>query len=55
MNRCLAIVSLLGMVLAMTPDARAALGVTEGMLRLSVGLEDTADLCEDLSGGLALV
>jgi O-succinylhomoserine sulfhydrylase len=39
----------------LTPDARAALGVTEGMLRLSVGLEDTADLCEDLSGGLALV
>ena len=39
----------------LTPQARAALGVTEGMLRLSVGLEDPADLCEDLSEALALV
>jgi O-succinylhomoserine sulfhydrylase len=29
-------------------EARLALGVTEGMLRLSVGLEDPADICEDL-------
>jgi O-succinylhomoserine sulfhydrylase len=39
----------------LTPEARAGLGVTEGMLRLSVGLEDPADLCEDLAGALAAV
>jgi len=32
----------------LTPEARAELGVTEGMMRLSVGLEDPADLTEDL-------
>jgi O-succinylhomoserine sulfhydrylase len=37
------------------PEARAALGVTEGMVRLSVGLEDPADLCEDLAGALAAI
>lgn len=37
----------------MSPEARADLGVTEGMLRLSVGLEDPADLCEDLASALA--
>ena len=37
----------------LTPEARAALGITEGMMRLSVGLEDTADLCEDLAEALA--
>jgi O-succinylhomoserine sulfhydrylase len=36
----------------MTPEARAAAGVTSGMLRLSVGLEDADDLCEDLAQGL---
>jgi O-succinylhomoserine sulfhydrylase len=36
----------------MTPQARAAAGVTSGMLRLSVGLEDADDLCEDLAQGL---
>lgn len=33
----------------LTPDARAELGVTDGMMRLSVGLEDPSDLAEDLS------
>jgi len=37
----------------LTPEARADLGVTEGMLRLSVGLEDPADLCEDLAQALS--
>ncbi len=37
----------------LTPEARADLGVSEGMLRLSVGLEDPADLCEDLEQALA--
>ncbi len=36
----------------LTPDARADLGISEGMLRLSVGLEDTADLFEDLAAAL---
>jgi O-succinylhomoserine sulfhydrylase len=37
----------------LTPDARAELGVTSGLMRLSVGLEDPADLCEDLEKALA--
>jgi O-succinylhomoserine sulfhydrylase len=36
----------------MTVEARAAAGVTSGLLRLSVGLEDTDDLCEDLEQAL---
>lgn len=36
----------------LTPQARAELGVTSGLLRLSVGLEDPADLCEDLEQAL---
>jgi len=39
----------------LSPEARASLGVTDGMLRLSVGLEDPADLCEDLARALAAV
>jgi O-succinylhomoserine sulfhydrylase len=34
------------------PEARAMMGITDGMLRLSVGLEDTADLLADLSQAL---
>jgi O-succinylhomoserine sulfhydrylase len=37
----------------LTPEARAAMGIGEGMLRLSVGLEDADDLIEDLAIGLA--
>lgn len=36
----------------LTPEARAAMGIGEGMLRLSVGLEDVDDLIEDLAAGL---
>jgi O-succinylhomoserine sulfhydrylase len=32
----------------LTPEARAELGITDAMLRLSVGLEDADDLIEDL-------
>jgi O-succinylhomoserine sulfhydrylase len=39
----------------LSPEARRALGVTSGMLRLSVGLEDTDDLCEDLGQALKKV
>jgi O-succinylhomoserine sulfhydrylase len=36
----------------LSPEARAALGVTSGLMRLSVGLEDADDLCEDLEQAL---
>ncbi|HSC60282.1 MAG TPA: PLP-dependent transferase, partial [Rhizomicrobium sp.] len=36
----------------LSPEARLALGVTPGMVRLSVGLEDPEDLCEDLERAL---
>jgi O-succinylhomoserine sulfhydrylase len=36
----------------LSPESRAALGVTSGLLRLSVGLEDADDLCEDLEQAL---
>ncbi|MDE2163335.1 MAG: O-succinylhomoserine sulfhydrylase [Alphaproteobacteria bacterium] len=39
----------------LSPEARAALGVSDGMLRISVGLEDPADLCEDLEQALSKV
>ena len=38
---------------ALTPEERAAAGVTDGMVRLSVGIEDVADLVEDLTQALA--
>ncbi|MEZ0491990.1 O-succinylhomoserine sulfhydrylase [Kineococcus sp. TBRC 1896] len=34
------------------PDGRAAIGLTDGVLRLSVGLEDVEDLLEDLDHAL---
>ncbi len=37
---------------AMGAEARAAMGVTDGLVRLSVGLEDVDDLAEDLLAGL---
>lgn len=36
-------------------DARERLGITDGLLRLSVGLEDPVDLCADLDQALAAV
>ncbi len=38
-----------------TPEARAEMGIGEGLLRLSVGIEHVDDLIEDLSRGLAAV
>ena len=38
-----------------SPEERAHLGVTDGVLRLSAGLEDADDLCEDLEQALAAV
>ncbi len=36
----------------LTPEQRASVGIGEGMLRLSVGLEDPQDLIEDLDAAL---
>src|SRR5262245_30162424 len=35
------------------PDRRAAIGITDGMIRISVGIEDVDDLKEDLDQALA--
>jgi len=40
---------------SMPAGVRAAAGITEGMLRLSLGVEDTADLLADLDAGLGRV
>lgn len=39
----------------LTEEMRQACGITQGLLRLAVGLEDLEDLKEDLSRGLALI
>jgi O-succinylhomoserine sulfhydrylase len=39
----------------LTPEARAALGVSDGLLRLSVGLEDPGDLIADLDQALSVL
>ena len=36
-------------------EAREAMGVSEGLLRLNVGLEDIADLTEDIDRALSAV
>jgi O-succinylhomoserine sulfhydrylase len=38
-----------------TPEARAAAGISEGLLRIAVGLEAVVDLQADLERGLALI
>ena len=40
---------------AMSPDARAAAGITDGLLRLSIGIEALDDLQSDLAAALARV
>jgi len=37
----------------MTTDQRAAIGIADGLVRLSVGLEDAADLIADLEQALS--
>lgn len=39
----------------LSPDERAQLGITDGVVRISVGLEDIQDLIEDLERALAKV
>ncbi len=38
---------------ALTAEARAAIGISDGLLRLSVGTEDPEDILADLEAGLA--
>jgi cystathionine gamma-synthase len=38
---------------AMTPEARAAAGISDGLLRLSVGIEHPEDLCADIRDALS--
>lgn len=38
-----------------TPEARLAAGITDTLLRISVGLEDVDDLIADLAAGLAML
>ena len=40
---------------AMTPEARVTAGISDGLLRLSIGLEHPEDLLADLSAALAAV
>lgn len=40
---------------AMEPAARAAAGLTDGLLRLSIGIENSNDLIADLAAGLARI
>ena len=35
------------------PERRAAIGITDGLVRVSVGIEDIDDLLEDLEQALA--
>jgi cystathionine beta-lyase/cystathionine gamma-synthase len=35
------------------PEARSAQGLTDGLIRISVGLEDTDDVVHDMERGLA--
>ena len=37
---------------AMSAEARAAAGIGDGLLRLSVGIEAAEDLCADVAAGL---
>ena len=34
------------------PERRAALGITDGLIRISVGIEDSQDLLDDLAQAL---
>jgi cystathionine beta-lyase/cystathionine gamma-synthase len=35
------------------PEERAKIGISDGLVRLSVGIEDVADVIADLDGALA--
>ena len=40
---------------ALGEKGRKAIGITDGMVRISVGIEDVEDLFEDLDQGLAAI
>jgi cystathionine gamma-lyase/cystathionine beta-lyase/cystathionine gamma-lyase/homocysteine desulfhydrase len=40
---------------ALGAKGRKAIGITDGMVRISVGIEDVADILEDLDGALAAI
>lgn len=40
---------------SMAPETRREFGITDGLIRLSVGIEDVEDLIADLDRGLALI
>jgi cystathionine gamma-lyase/cystathionine beta-lyase/cystathionine gamma-lyase/homocysteine desulfhydrase len=40
---------------ALGEEGRAAIGLTDGMVRISVGIEDADDLLEDLEQGLSVL
>jgi cystathionine gamma-synthase len=40
---------------AMDPEARQRAGLSDGLVRLSVGIEDSDDLCEALQNALQAV
>jgi len=39
----------------LTPEERAERGITDNLVRLSVGIEHVEDLIEDLERGLAII
>ena len=40
---------------SLTPEGRQALGVTDNMIRLSCGVEDTVDLVNDIEHAIAAI
>jgi O-acetylhomoserine (thiol)-lyase len=51
-NRTLAIPVAHTIYFEMGPERRASMGIDESLIRISVGIEDTADLIEDFAGAL---
>ena len=51
-NRTLAIPVAQTIYYEMGPERRAEMGIAEGLIRLSVGIEDIADLIDDFSRAL---
>jgi O-succinylhomoserine sulfhydrylase len=37
----------------LTPEQRQEVGISDGLVRLSIGLEHVEDICEDLSNALS--
>ncbi len=54
-NRTLAIPVAQTIYYEMGPQRRADMGIAEGLIRLSVGIEDIADLIDDFSRALAMI